>query len=63
VKANIISPGAILTEKWENCVGRMGRPDEIAAAVTFVASVASEMAGYMTASNIQIDGGEAISFH
>lgn len=58
--ANIISPGAILTEKWENCVGRMGRPDEIAAAVTFVAN---EMAGYMTGSNIRIDGGEAISFH
>ena len=90
VTANIISPGAVLTEtmasnllplaqaqgwpdtdpaaiehrlvteKWVNCVGRMGRVDDIAAAVAFVAS---DMASYMTGANIRIDGGEAISMH
>jgi NAD(P)-dependent dehydrogenase (short-subunit alcohol dehydrogenase family) len=49
----------LVTEKWPNHVGRMGRPDDIAAAVTFVAS---QMAGYMTGANIKIDGGDALSF-
>lgn len=90
ITANIISPGAVLTEtmqanlvplaqaqgwpemdpaaiehrlvteKWVNQVGRMGRVDDIAAAVAFIAS---DMAGYMTGANIRIDGGEAVSMH
>ncbi len=50
----------LVTEKWVNQVGRMGRVEDIASAVAFVAS---DMAGYMTGANIRIDGGEAISMH
>lgn len=90
ITANIISPGAVLTEtlksnliplaraegwtdtdlgiieqrlvaeKWRNCVGRMARPEEIAAAVVFLAG---NLAASMTGSNIRIDCGETASFH
>ena len=83
VTANIVAPGAILTEPvremalqvaaeqgwgpdWEdieksastawfpNDIGRFGRPEEIAAAVTFLAST---HAGYISGADIRVDGG------
>lgn len=50
----------LTTEKWPNLVGRLARPEEIAATILFVAS---DMAGYMTGSNIRIDGGDGLSMH
>jgi NAD(P)-dependent dehydrogenase (short-subunit alcohol dehydrogenase family) len=43
-----------VAEKWPNPVGRMGRSDEIAALIAFLAS---EHAGYITGTNYRIDGG------
>ena len=83
VTANVVAPGAILTEHvrdmalrvaaangwgpgWEdveraasaawvpNDVGRFGRPDEIAAAVTFLTS---KHADYISGADIRVDGG------
>lgn len=83
VTANIVAPGAILTEPtrdltervaadhgwgpdWDdieaaasaawfpNDVGRFGRPDEIAAAVTFLAS---SHADYISGADLRVDGG------
>jgi NAD(P)-dependent dehydrogenase (short-subunit alcohol dehydrogenase family) len=50
----------LVAERWPNAVGRMGRPEEIAAAVAFVAS---EEAGFMTGAHIRINGGERPSLH
>lgn len=50
----------LVSDKWPNFIGRMGRPDDIASAVTFVAS---ELSGYMTGAHIRIDGGNGASFH
>ena len=36
-------------------VGRLGRPEEIAALVAFIAS---ESAGFMTGSNVSMNGGQ-----
>jgi NAD(P)-dependent dehydrogenase (short-subunit alcohol dehydrogenase family) len=41
-------------EKWPSPVGRMGRPEEIAALIAFLAS---EHAAYITGANFRIDGG------
>ena len=83
VTANIVAPGAILTEpvramvtelaaangwgpSWPdietaaasalfpNDIGRFGRPEEIAAAVVFLAST---RAGYISGADIRVDGG------
>jgi 3-oxoacyl-[acyl-carrier protein] reductase len=83
VTSNVVSPGAILTEKaraalthmaaahdwgemWEeieysvtqnmapNDVGRLGRPEEIAAAVAYLAS---PLADYVSGATIRVDGG------
>jgi NAD(P)-dependent dehydrogenase (short-subunit alcohol dehydrogenase family) len=50
----------LVAERWPNAVGRMGRPDEIAAAIAFVAS---EEAAFMTGAHIRINGGERPSLH
>jgi len=50
----------LVAEKWPNAVGRMGRPEEIAATVAFVAS---DEAAFMTGANIRVNGGEKPSLH
>jgi NAD(P)-dependent dehydrogenase (short-subunit alcohol dehydrogenase family) len=50
----------LVAERWPNAVGRMGRPDEIAAAIAFVAS---EESAFMTGAHIRINGGERPSLH
>ncbi|BBX06883.1 SDR family NAD(P)-dependent oxidoreductase [Mycolicibacterium aichiense] len=83
VTANIVAPGAILTDStrgmvlqaaavhgwgpswadvesaaaatwFPNDVGRLGRPEEIAAAVCFLASVHAD---YITGADLRVDGG------
>ena len=68
VTVNTVSPGYLATkmvmavpEDVRNSiiagipVGRLGKPEEIAALVTFIAS---EAAGFMTGSNVAMNGGQ-----
>lgn len=70
VTVNVVAPGPIetdmtaaLTEEQLAAMtdvvplGRMGQPDEIAAAVTFLAS---DLAGYITGTVLPVDGGLAM---
>ena len=67
ITANVVCPGPIVTDMlmeltddqraaFEGAVpvGRLGQPDEIAAAVEFLAS---ESAGYITGTVLPVDGG------
>jgi 3-oxoacyl-[acyl-carrier protein] reductase len=45
---------AVLTEILDNPTGRLGRPEEVADLVAFVAS---PLAGYINGANLRIDGG------
>lgn len=69
VTVNNVQPGWTATERMEQLLpteeakrallqripaGRMGRPDEVAAAAAFLAS---EQAGYMTGQSLLVDGG------
>jgi 3-oxoacyl-[acyl-carrier protein] reductase len=70
ITVNTVSPGATETETYRtgkseqflasleamSAFGRLGRPDEIAAVVTFLAS---DQAGWVTAQNIRVNGGTA----
>jgi len=44
----------VLTEVLDNPTGRLGRPEEVADLVAFVAS---PLAGYINGANLRIDGG------
>jgi glucose 1-dehydrogenase len=67
ITVNAVAPGAIWVERYEQIpnfdrawydgripMGRLGRPDDIAAVVAFLAS---DAAGYLTGETIFVDGG------
>ena len=68
ITCNAVAPGFIQTDKTENFgdnnpllnsipLGRMGKPEDIAAAVAFLAS---DSAAYITGEVLKVDGGLAI---
>jgi len=66
ITANAVAPGAVVVERYEDFewdedwyvsrtpVGRMGRPEDIAAAVLFLAG---DDAGFISGETIYVDGG------
>jgi NAD(P)-dependent dehydrogenase (short-subunit alcohol dehydrogenase family) len=66
ITANCVAPGAVVVERydafdWDEAwyvsrtpVGRMGRPDDIAAMVCYLAS---EQAGFVSGETVHVDGG------
>jgi len=67
VRVNAVAPGPIHTRQWDGVdpagiaeeagrtlAGRLGRPDEVAAAIAFLAS---DEAGYITGAELPVDGG------
>jgi NAD(P)-dependent dehydrogenase (short-subunit alcohol dehydrogenase family) len=70
VRVNAVLPGGIMTHAWakysdeeiqgfarQTVAGRLGQPEEIAAAVLFLAS---DEASYITGVNLPVDGGWSI---
>jgi NAD(P)-dependent dehydrogenase (short-subunit alcohol dehydrogenase family) len=70
VRVNAVLPGPILTRAWESAsaadveraaagtaAGRLGRPEEVAAAVAFLAS---DDASYITGTTLLVDGGYTV---
>ncbi|MDT0566225.1 SDR family NAD(P)-dependent oxidoreductase [Streptomyces sp. DSM 3412] len=71
IRFNSVLPGAVLTALWAHTppeykaqtiartpVGRLGTPEDIAAAVAFLAS---DDASFVTGQNLLVDGGRSIS--
>ena len=72
ITVNAVSPGATETETYRigkseqflvsleamSAFGRLGHPDEIAAVVAFLAS---DAAGWVTAQNIRVNGGDRVT--
>ncbi|MGW3564849.1 SDR family NAD(P)-dependent oxidoreductase [Streptomyces sp. NPDC000941] len=70
VRVNSVLPGPVLTRAWdgigeedrrataaETAVGRLGRPEEVAAAVAFLAG---DDASFMTGASLVVDGGWSV---
>ncbi|MDA1358716.1 SDR family NAD(P)-dependent oxidoreductase [Glycomyces luteolus] len=70
VRVNAVAPGPIRTRQWDpvppagqaeeagrTLAGRLGRPEEVAAAIAFLAS---DEAAYITGAELPVDGGRLV---
>jgi NAD(P)-dependent dehydrogenase (short-subunit alcohol dehydrogenase family) len=70
VRVNAVAPGPIRTRQWDGVgaesiaeeagrtlAGRLGRPEEVAAAIAFLAS---DEASYITGAELPVDGGRLV---